>query len=545
MNNHSYYWKVRASKDGVTGPWSDVFTFLTEPIDFTPWTLVETNNSSTIIVPSDAVSLIGDRSFVTGDAIGLFYDNDGIFACAGYGVWDGNELPITVYGDDLSTTEKDGYSIGETYLFKVWDNEAKDIYNAEPIFASGPDNYQIAAVSVLSSLEVLTTETQSLQLTNGWNMISSYLSPTAPNVVNIFAPIASNVRIVKNSLGQQYIPQWNINTINNWNIRHGYMVYMLADAELQVTGEKIDPVATPIYLQSGWRLSSYLRDNPIAAQTGFASIHNQLIVAKSGSGEVYIPQFNINTIGDLLPGEGYNLYVSANAELVYPSNVIQSRAGINDITPLPKYLIPTVKNTGNDATLVLDLGNSFNNQEVGVWSSKGELIGAAVINNGFAGINIWGNNELTQNDEGAIEGDYLLVKTYNPTDGKYSDLNLYQISELLSGTNPEYITYTQGAIYFAKAIAEGNAIAGDIAIKNIPNPATANTVIEFSLPNEGDVEIDLYSISGQKIASITSANFKAGIHTVNFDVSNLASGTYNLVIRSGFKQANQIMLITK
>ena len=269
------------------------------------------------------------------------------------------------------------------------------------------------------------------------------------------------------------------------------MVYMLADAELQVTGEKIDPVATPIYLQSGWRLSSYLRDNPIAAQTGFASIHNQLIVAKSGSGEVYIPQFNINTIGDLLPGEGYNLYVSANAELVYPSNVIQSRAGINDITPLPKYLIPTVKNTGNDATLVLDLGNSFNNQEVGVWSSKGELIGAAVINNGFAGINIWGNNELTQNDVGAIEGDYLFLKTYNPTDGKYSDLNLYQISELLSGTNPEYITYTQGAIYFAKAIAEGNAIAGDIAIKNIPNPATANTVIEFSLPNEGDVEIDL------------------------------------------------------
>jgi hypothetical protein len=41
------------------------------------------------------------------------------------------ELPITVYGDDLATPNKDGYTVGEPYYFKVWDNTAKDYYYAE------------------------------------------------------------------------------------------------------------------------------------------------------------------------------------------------------------------------------------------------------------------------------------------------------------------------------------------------------------------------------------------------------------------------------
>ncbi len=544
-NNQNYFWKVRAMQGEFVGAWSEIYKFKTLPNDETPWVVTETDNSSTVIVPDNVVSLIAGRAFATGDAIGLFYNDNGTLNCAGYGVWDGFELPITVYGDDLSTPIKDGYSVGETYLFKVWDNTAKDFYFAEATYTSGPDNYQIDAVSVVGNLNVINAASQSIELNNGWNMISSYVNPTAPNMVNVFAPVVSSVKIVKNGAGQQYIPQWNINTINNWNIRHGYLVFMLAPETLQIEGSKVQPTATSIFLQQGWRLTSYLRDNPIAPQTGFSTILDKLVIAKNGTGGIYVPQFNINTIGNLVPGSGYNLYLSANDELIYPSNVIQSKAGINDITPSPRYLVPSISNTGNDATLILELSNNFNGQEIGVWNSIGELVGSAVVNNGSAAINIWGNNEATEQNEGAYEGEFLTVKSYNTENNQYTDLNLYQINEVVTGNSSDFVTYVQNAIYFAKAIATSGAVAGEMSIKNQPNPCATNTTIEFSLPNEGFVEIGLYSLNGQKVAHITDANFKAGIHTLNFDASNLTSGTYNLILRSGSQQVNQMMLIVK
>jgi hypothetical protein len=189
---------------------------------------------------------------------------------------------------------------------------------------------------------------------------------------------------------------------------------MLSSQQLELTGAKIQPSSTSIYLQQGWRLTSYIRDNPIAPQTGFATINDNLVIAKNGTGGIYVPQFNINTIGNLVPGSGYNLYLSATEELIYPSNVIQSRAGINDITPSPKYLVPSVNNTGSDATLILELSTSFNGQEIGVWNSRAELVGSAVIENGSAAINIWGNNNISEQNDGAYEGEFLTVKSYNP-----------------------------------------------------------------------------------------------------------------------------------
>ena len=203
--------------------------------------------------------------------------------------------------------------------------------------------------------------------------------------------------------------------------------------------------------------------------------------------------------------------------MVYPNNVIQSRAGINDITPSPKYLVPSVNNTGSDATLILELSNNFNGQEIGVWNSRGELVGSAVIVNGSAAINIWGNNNITEQNDGAYEGEFLTVKSYNAENNQYSDINLYQINELDSGNHPEFITFAQNAIYFAKADIPNEATTGEMSIKNLPNPCATNTTIEFSLPNEGFIEISLYSLNGQKVAHITDANFKAGTHTLNFD----------------------------
>jgi hypothetical protein len=68
--------------------------------------------------------------------------------------------------------------------------------------------------------------------------------------------------------------------------------------------------------------------------------------------------------------------------------------------------------------------------------------------------------------------------------------------------------------------------------QNYPNPFNAKTLINFSLPHSGDVAIDIYSITGQKIESL-GGYFEAGTHSVTWNASQAASGVYFYRVSSG------------
>ncbi|GIR11704.1 MAG: hypothetical protein CM15mP23_02790 [Cryomorphaceae bacterium] len=45
--------------------------------------------------------------------------------------------------------------------------------------------------------------------------------------------------------------------------------------------------------------------------------NNNLIIAKNNLGSAYLPEFNFNGIGNLIPGQGYQIKLNEPAELVY------------------------------------------------------------------------------------------------------------------------------------------------------------------------------------------------------------------------------------
>ena len=53
---------------------------------------------------------------------------------------------------------------------------------------------------------------QTLNLFFGWNLISSYINPNK-SITELFETISSDIDIVKNGLGQAYLPEWNFNGI--------------------------------------------------------------------------------------------------------------------------------------------------------------------------------------------------------------------------------------------------------------------------------------------------------------------------------------------
>ncbi|HOM66186.1 MAG TPA: T9SS type A sorting domain-containing protein [Ignavibacteriales bacterium] len=84
--------------------------------------------------------------------------------------------------------------------------------------------------------------------------------------------------------------------------------------------------------------------------------------------------------------------------------------------------------------------------------------------------------------------------------------------------------------------------------QNYPNPFNPVTTIKYQLPVKSNVEIKIYNILGQEIATLINQEQNAGYHTVIFDANQyrggLASGVYFYRIVAGkFVQTKKMLLI--
>ncbi len=77
-----------------------------------------------------------------------------------------------------------------------------------------------------------------------------------------------------------------------------------------------------------------------------------------------------------------------------------------------------------------------------------------------------------------------------------------------------------------------------------PNPANPITTITYSIKNQSNVRLSIYSVNGQKIATLANGPMSAGRHSVSFDGSNYASGVYFYRFESAvMKKSGKILLL--
>ncbi|MBT8378341.1 MAG: T9SS type A sorting domain-containing protein, partial [Ignavibacteria bacterium] len=75
-----------------------------------------------------------------------------------------------------------------------------------------------------------------------------------------------------------------------------------------------------------------------------------------------------------------------------------------------------------------------------------------------------------------------------------------------------------------------------------------STTIEFSVPELSEVNISVYSIIGEKVATVVNKTFEAGYHNVNFNAVDLPSGTYIYTVNAvgendTFSESKKMMLL--
>ena len=161
-------------------------------------------------------------------------------------------------------------------------------------------------------------DTQMIVLSKGWSLFSTYIEPLTDSMSVLFQDIYNQTIIVKNNVGAAFLPNWGIDI--DLENEQGYQAKVSSNSVLEVTGIQLLPELTPIELESGWNIIAYLREDPADVILVFEDIMEHVIMVKNGMGQVYFPNWGFNNIGDMQPGEGYQLKVSAPATLQYLAN---------------------------------------------------------------------------------------------------------------------------------------------------------------------------------------------------------------------------------
>jgi hypothetical protein len=114
--------------------------------------------------------------------------------------------------------------------------------------------------------------------------------------------------------------------------------------------------------------------------------------------------------------------------------------------------------------------------------------------------------------------------------------------------NPPSTSYAALTIKYSQLVGIKN-ISKNVPEKfelsqNYPNPFNPSTTINVSIPNESEVTLKIYDISGRETASLIDGTLKAGNYKYNFNASSLSSGIYFYKLSAnGFSDTKKMILV--
>lgn len=81
--------------------------------------------------------------------------------------------------------------------------------------------------------------------------------------------------------------------------------------------------------------------------------------------------------------------------------------------------------------------------------------------------------------------------------------------------------------------------------QNVPNPFNPITRITYDLPEPSDVTLNIYTLTGQHVATLVDQKQEAGTYHVTWDGSGFANGLYFYRLRAGSFVETKIMSLIK
>ncbi|MBN1352305.1 S8 family serine peptidase [candidate division KSB1 bacterium] len=514
----------------------------------THWSFADkTGSSATIILPLSANPNIDGTPLMDSDFVGVFTPDA---LCCGVSQWQSAQnLSITAWGDDDQTSAIDGFRTGEEIRYRVYRASISKEWSAVDVaYSSGNGQYSVNGFLVLSKFDAFDARTISLNLSQGWNMFSMNVVPPDLEMNVLMNPVLGSLKLVKNNAGLNFIPGYGINTIGDLNPHEGYLAYMNASATLDVTGQPI-AADTPVSLSSGWSIISYFPQEALDPAVALVSLNAELKLIKDNWGRVYFPQFGINSIGQMLPGQAYFAYLNSPGILIYPASgglnrPVNSKPAVEISRPVSPQHFKFSARTGGNAIIVIpaEIARYSDDMplapgdEIGIFNADELCCGAIVWDGRNAALVAWGDDVQTHAPDGLSIGETLTCRIWQ----KQSESE-YPVELAFQAGSPE--TYQMNGISILQdfqvertAAGVSNASGADMPadyrlIQNYPNPFNPETTIMYCLPHASEVKLDVFDLQGHLVKRLTKGIKPVGAHAVRWDGRDesgqrVASGMY-------------------
>ena len=144
-------------------------------------------------------------------------------------------------------------------------------------------------------------------------------------------------------------------------------------------------------------------------------------------------------------------------------------------------------------------------------------------------------------------GEYMLGGIYQGSHDIWFDPPFYAETTITSiNVTDGQITALDLVTGTVNRVNQDNRLPGDFELKqNYPNPFNAATSIEYLLPVQAHVIIDILDINGRLITRLVDQNKQAGSYQINWNAGDLTSGIYFYRISTGYYINTRKMILLK
>lgn len=473
-----------------------------------------------------------------GDEIGVF---DGEL-CVGAGVVDqtitsGNLLPLVVSRDDGTGN---GYTPGNPITFRYYDLSAgREVTLVTATYDNGRPEWSTDGLFAIgaTAFAALNGETNSLltlTLREGWNLISSNITPDEPDMEVLFQPLIIPSQLLK-VMDESGNAMENLGSYGGWQnaigdlaLTEGYKVNVTTDCLLNLEGEPA-PLPMDIPLSTGWNIIGFPYPWSVTATDIVQQLitRGTLIKVQDEAGRS-IEDFGsyggwVNNIGSFQPGKGYKVKVNAPEVLNLPELIFKSAEVPLTEVP-PRHFIPAFRGNGVDHMninlVALPAGFLRPGDEIGLFDGENCVGALTLLPRHLEArlISIPASAADRNNNPGFTEGNPIRLQLWKASTNEVMPLE----PEIIKGPS----SFRKNESLFAsleKYAVTGTPLPGTMAVRIFPNPTSGKMTISLPATLSGDTEVCVMNPAGQRVL-LTRMNGIRG----EIDLSGQAPGLYSV-----------------
>jgi hypothetical protein len=370
------------------------------------------------------------------------------------------------------------------------------------VFVATDNGVPVASTTVEFQISVYDPAAgQTICIPQGWSGISSYLDPTDPDMVAIFADLTAEDKL-EFVLGQDgfYWASQNINTLSDgWDVKQGYKVKMNEEGCLVINGAM--PADKSFEAPQGVSFAPVLCSDAVDAEELLSQFGNDLRFAYDiYSQQIYWPEGGLYTLEQLEPGKAYMLNMLAAGQAEY--TCAKASSNLNPNKPVVYNNAPwNYTKTGavhfiaiqNAGLTAVDDGDF-----IGVFNQAGLCVGLTKYNAQAQNqlLVAYGDDLTTPAVDGLSNEETMEFRVYHIDSQSEATMNV-QFSNAMSNSG---LFQENAQSMIIKAGEAANAV-GDMQLDMIsinPNPGNGLFTINIPLIDQ-TLQLEVMNISGQLI----------------------------------------------